>query len=204
MVDLLPTNGLLNPVYDPNKIKSLTNSPYLPAGTPAPTTATDTPLYDSSVSGRLPALTSGDSPLMQQAQTGAMQYANKRGLLNSSIAATAGQDAALRVALPIASQEAAQAQQLNVQGLGIGSQENIARMNVAAHDRQYAVTAMADLEKTYAAMFTEIQKNTNLSAAARNQYYQHAKALMDTDISFLEQLYNIDLNWTIGAATEAA
>ena len=200
MMTMTATGGLLNPTYDPNKIANATNSPYLPEGSAAPTPG-PIPMYDSSVESRVADLTNSDSKLMQQAQTGAMQYANKRGLLNSSIAATAGQDAALRVAMPIASQEAAQAHQLNTQGKAIESSESIAAMNVSAHDKQYLAAATADLQKTYAAMFTEIQKNPDLTAAQRNEYYGHAKSVMDTNIQFLEQIYNVDLTWAQTPAT---
>ncbi len=47
-----------------------------------------------------------DSNYMQRARTSAWQYANSRGLLNSSIAATAGEAAAIDAALPIAQQDA--------------------------------------------------------------------------------------------------
>ena len=47
-----------------------------------------------------------DSPYTQQAMTNAMQFANENGLLNTSIAASAGLDAAIRSILPIAQQDA--------------------------------------------------------------------------------------------------
>jgi hypothetical protein len=43
-----------------------------------------------------------DSPYLQQARQGAMQTANSRGLLNSSIAAGAGEQAAIQAAAPFA------------------------------------------------------------------------------------------------------
>ena len=47
------------------------------------------------------------NPYTQQAMTNAKKFANKSGLLNTSIAATAGIDAAIRSILPIAQQDAA-------------------------------------------------------------------------------------------------
>ncbi len=58
------------------------------------------------VEDRLNRILGTDSPLMQQAGTQAAQAANGRGLLNSSMAVTAGQDAMIRSALPIAQQDA--------------------------------------------------------------------------------------------------
>ena len=59
------------------------------------------------VAGQIAKILREDSPYLQQARTGAMQTANQRGLLNSSIAASAGEDAAIRSALPIAGADAA-------------------------------------------------------------------------------------------------
>lgn len=49
-----------------------------------------------------------DSPLMRRAETQGMQYANKRGMLNSSMAAGASTTAALDQIVPMASQESSQ------------------------------------------------------------------------------------------------
>ena len=51
-------------------------------------------------------LLAGNSAYVQQAKSAAMQEANSRGLLNSSIASGAGVDAAIKSALPIASADA--------------------------------------------------------------------------------------------------
>jgi hypothetical protein len=61
---------------------------------------------DETVSGQLKKVMEADNPLVQQARTRAVEAANKRGLLNSSMAVQAGEQAALNVALPIASQDA--------------------------------------------------------------------------------------------------
>lgn len=58
------------------------------------------------VQGQLTGLLDTNSDYMKQAQTQAQQASNKRGLLNSSMAATAGQAAAIQSALPIAQQDA--------------------------------------------------------------------------------------------------
>lgn len=58
------------------------------------------------VESRLNNLTSGSSAYVTQARRDAAREANSRGLINSSIAAGAGQEAAIRQALPIAQQDA--------------------------------------------------------------------------------------------------
>ena len=59
------------------------------------------------VSGRLQGLLSNRSPYIERARTRAKQTANRRGLMNSSIAAGAGEAAAIDSALPIAQGDAA-------------------------------------------------------------------------------------------------
>jgi hypothetical protein len=58
------------------------------------------------VEGRMTGLIDQNSRYMQQARDNAAQQANRRGLINSSIAAGAGEEAAIKSALPIAQQDA--------------------------------------------------------------------------------------------------
>lgn len=153
------------------------------------------------VAPRLTGLLQKDSPYMQQARTSGLQFANKRGLMNSSIAAGATEDAAIRAALPIASQEAAQVAQKNLTGQQQGSTERIAALNVSAHDREKSTAAVAEMQKKYGALFSEVLKNNDLTAPTRNAYYQHIAALRDQDLEMIQQLYNIDLDWTSTPAT---
>lgn len=62
---------------------------------------------NQTVAGQLNSILSNGSPLLDQAETEAKQRANASGLLNSSMAVTAGQDALYRTALPIATSDAA-------------------------------------------------------------------------------------------------
>ncbi len=61
---------------------------------------------ESTVESRLTGLLSQDSSYMDRARAGAAQTANTRGLLNTSMAAGAGEAAAIDAALPIAQQDA--------------------------------------------------------------------------------------------------
>ena len=58
------------------------------------------------VSGQLDALLAREGPYLERARAGATQTANRRGLINSSIAAGAGEAAAIDAALPIATADA--------------------------------------------------------------------------------------------------
>lgn len=170
---------------------------------------------DDTVQTQLKGLLDKNNPLLKQARTRAKQFSNRRGLLDSTLAAQAGEEAALSVALPIASQQSKQLADKNItaqdfrqrkvlQGEELGSKERIASLNVAAHDRQFAVSAVTELQKKYGAMFNEIVKNNDIPADARERYFQHIAGLRDSDISFVEQLYNIDLDWTSPVASAKA
>ena len=58
------------------------------------------------VQGQLNGLLNSDSPYIQLARQQAAEQSNSRGLLNSSLAATAGERAAIESAMPIAQQDA--------------------------------------------------------------------------------------------------
>lgn len=68
---------------------------------------------DASVATRVNNFTASGNPLIAQARAQGVQAANRRGLMNSSIAASAAEGEAFRVATPIAMQEAQQAFQGN-------------------------------------------------------------------------------------------
>lgn len=63
---------------------------------------------NDSMADKVNDLVSTDSKLMQAAKTEGLKAANRRGLMNSSMAVSAAQDAVIKNALPIASQDAAQ------------------------------------------------------------------------------------------------
>ena len=58
------------------------------------------------VQGQIKDIINPNSPIMQQARTGALEQMNSSGLANSSMAITAGDDAAYRAAIPIATADA--------------------------------------------------------------------------------------------------
>lgn len=76
---------------------------------------------NETVSGQMNKLLRADSPYLQQARSGAMQTANARGLLNTSMAAGAGEAAAIQSSLPIAGADA--------QAYGRAATENLGYKN---------------------------------------------------------------------------
>lgn len=112
------------------------------ASPPAPVLRTVDPAKET-VAGQLNTLTAKDSPLMTRARTGAMQTANARGLMNSSIAAGAGEAAAIDSALPIATADA------NIQG--VTSRDNQSAQNAFGFQQLQANSAkeLANIEAQY-------------------------------------------------------
>jgi hypothetical protein len=144
-------------------------------------------------------LLSPDNPLMKQAEFAGKSYSASRGLINSSIGAQAGQEAAYKVALPIASQDASQTSQKNLTQMGIAGQKNIATMNVAAGDRQNLAAAQASVEQSYSNLYNSIMSNTALSAAQRTAQLTHINAIRDSNYGLIEQIYSTDLDWATAA-----
>lgn len=89
-------NGKWVPVMDAN-----------PTGTPTP--APVPVRKDDSVASRLTGLMATDSKYLTQARAAGTRTANRRGLMNSSIAAGSSEAAAIAAAAPIASQDASTA-----------------------------------------------------------------------------------------------
>jgi hypothetical protein len=263
------------------------------------------PLVDESVVKQVTGLMKQDSPLMTQAKTAGLQQANQRGLLHSSMAVGSAQDSAYRAALPIASQEAAQRAQRNMQSIDIGSREGmqgrdieatrqnqirdiearfglqandaaslmqrlereiasregmqadeiefrrqammeeiaarfglqeneveaqmqrleadiasrqtmqqreigyqqteraldrelqqvLASMNLSSSDRNAASQMLVNMESLYEERYRTIMANTDLDAATRTQQLQSAMNLRNAQIDFIQQMYDIQLNW---------
>ncbi len=168
-----------------------------PAPTPAPTPApvpTPTPApapgpafvpQDASVAAQLENFLASDSPLLTQARTQAAQAANRRGLLNSSLAIQAGEAAALNAALPIASQQAAQIQQANLQrgqiaateilqGRQIASSESLGFADIASREA-VSEAGIAAQERIAASQITAFDREKATAAVAQiDATYQSA------------------------------
>lgn len=133
---------------------------------------------DQTVEGRINNLTDPNNPIIQQARFRANAAMNDRGLLNSSIAATAADSAAYEAAIPIAQADAAttakaasynadQQNQFTLEGSRQGSQMDIARLN-ADTQKQLSVMDNANREKAAAITAsnnTLIQTNSQASSA---------------------------------------
>lgn len=114
----------------------------------APTVAAPQ-MENDGVASRVADITGMNSPIMKQARSAGMRAGNARGLVNSSIAIGAAEDSAYKAAVPIASQEAAQAAGRNSQRIDIAAQMDRlsaqAGFDTAARDQTFGhQTKIAD------------------------------------------------------------
>jgi len=148
------------------------------------------------VQGQLAGILASGSPLLVQAQTRAAQAANRRGLLNSSMAVGAGESALYDAAMPIASQDATtysqfglsnaeraqqaelananaknQMEQLNVSEEGNTNRFNVGETNTSNRfntgETNTAARQTAAQEADRASQNAQLQQQSNLSAADR-------------------------------------
>lgn len=140
------------------------------APTPAAATTDWTPDANSTVAGQVASITAAGSPLIDQATTAAKQQQNAKGLLNSSLAITAGQDAVYRAALPMAQQDAntyAQAGQFNA---GAKNTAALNATNIAADAAQFNAQA------TNAAKSQ--QNAAGISSGQQQQQFENQRTLL--------------------------
>jgi hypothetical protein len=147
----------------------------------------------------LTGIISQNSPLLQQARTGALQQANSRGLLNSSIAQTAGDSAVYNAAVPIAQSDAAQASkvaQTNVANtnadigtnLASQNQSNIANIEAQYKDVTQGSQSAAQLVTNAQANIAQILQNTNMDAGAKQAAIDQIKGNLQNSMGMIGAL----------------
>lgn len=176
-----------------------------------------------SVMDRVMDYTAQDSPIMRQAMTQGAKFGNARGLLNSSMAGQAAQEAVINAAVPIASQEASQAMQTNLadanRELELMMQQNQIDLADRQQIRQIASTEgmaqadryMQDLLKQRDILYGTEQANLNRSLEAdlaKLNLNQSAKQLLLGTANNLEairadKIANINANGNLDADTRA-
>jgi len=128
---------------------------------------------DQTVAGNIQSLTSNESPLMQQARTRAAQQMSSRGLINSSLAATAADSAVYDVANTIAQSDAAtkakaagyNVDQLNQQvTLDKQLANQMSQAQLSADTARYSTDVNASTSKYNTDTNAAIQKLNNESA----------------------------------------
>jgi len=132
------------------------------------------------VEKRLQGLLDTDNPYIQQARQQAMEQANARGLLNSSIAAGNAQRAAIESAMPIAQQDA---ETMYKQSLANQDARNKSDQYFADVQNQAATTASQNLAQQY-----QMYLDTDY-----RDYLMNADASIRERLSAIDQRYALDL-----------
>jgi hypothetical protein len=162
------------------------------------------PRPSSDVMGRISDVTATDSPLMAQARARGFQAANSRGLINSSLAGQAAEQAVLDVAVPIGSQQDSQNFQANENFRGFGYnadlQEKQFDQNSSLQEQQYYQNAGLQSEKFY--QNTALQEQQN-NQAAKSLTLQERSAVSTgmnaADVAYQNALNNIMANTNLTA-----
>lgn len=135
---------------------------------------------ESSVAQQLNGLLSQDSPYIQQARQQAAEAAAARGLRNSSMAVQAGQEAAIRQALPIAQQDAQQSFQLERDASQANYASDMAQYQAELQGRRDATLQKYGLDQAgYEAMLQgerdRVMQEYNLDAREYDAALQEAR-----------------------------
>ena len=165
------------------------------------------------VQGQIKDIINPNSPIMQQARTGALEQMNSRGLANSSMAITAGDDAAYRAAIPIATADASTYAKSASYNADAQNQVNLANAQYANQAGQSNLSA--NTQTSIAKMNDDTQKQlSTLDVATRTnlQTLQNENQVLLNTNSQASSLFsnatsalnNIQMSTTMDAATKQA
>jgi hypothetical protein len=144
--------------------------PTMPMTTKPPAGGGIAPLASESVTAQFNKITAQGGPLMDMAAQTGLNSANKRGLLNSSMAVGASQAEAYRAALPLAQQEAQTAAARNTQQRDIEAQAS--RQTTAGQQALEQIGAQGGVAKELAGLNNVAEMSrlqTQLSSAESQQ-----------------------------------
>ena len=213
-------DGDLFNTLDPNKKDENPNEVETTEGIIDKTQAVQPTVHKSTVDpsltveNRMTGLLSSESPYMNAARSKAMRTANQRGLLNTTMAAGAGEKAAIESAMPIATQDASylqnsaiKSQEADLQS-GLYEKQGEISKDIATHEggiarelegivqqgANFRQQAELDMKKVLAEM-----------ELGNNEKTAYAGAVTDMGDRFMAELNNIqrDPNVTTEAKTAA-
>ena len=144
---------------------------------------------DQTVEGRINKIINGE--VGQQARAGAMGEMNERGLVNTSMAITAGQDAAYRAAIPIATNDAATFSKAAGYNADQGNQFAVRNTD---YKNQYALAALSAKTQLEQA---NLQARTQLTTAQLSAQTQMSVAQLNADTQ--AQMKNLDIDFQTAA-----
>lgn len=154
------------------------------------------------VQSQAAAIANADGTLMQQARGRAMQAMNERGLVNSTLAIQAGQDAVLDRAIQIAQQDAATNAEAAKFNAGQSNAWTLAQQELAEKASQFTreLAAKYDLAKF------DLESRQSLAATEREYQQQLAtdKAFQDQYQMYVDALFKIDSDPELSAEAKTA
>jgi hypothetical protein len=126
---------------------------------------------DSTVEGRLAGLLSQNNPYIDRARTEAAQTANRRGMLNTSMAAGAAEGAAIDRALPIAQQDARAFLEQQFLNQGYSNEESKHLADASIQRENLAAGLEQDTSKFNATQSFEASKLNQAAENRANEMY---------------------------------
>lgn len=139
-----------------------------------------------------------NSPLMQQAETRSLQQANKRGLMNSSIAVGAGQSALYDAAAPIAAADAATYARAGEFNAGTQQQTSLANQASTNQVNSQNSQLSTNVALNNAALNTDIAK---FNASSSNELLKLGMdAQTKTELANIEASYKTLMQVSAGAS----
>ena len=168
------------------------------------------------VSGQVNNLLQKDNPIMQTARTQAMQQANDRGMINSTMAAQAGEQAAIQTALPIA-QADAQVNATNAQfnadqasktnmfntsesnklvqtGLDLDNRVNLANIEANYKNLMQANSSAFQTYQQTIKNISDIQQNKDMTADTKTAAITEQVTMLKNGFNLLGGINNLNLS----------
>lgn len=179
-VSTLATNPATSPGAAP--VTTAPAAPDAAGGFGAPPAAMQS--EPKSIAGYASDMMKDNSPLMEQARTRGKQYANQRGLLNSSIGAQAEQTAMLDAVLPTAQAQAS-----------LDLQRQTADREFSTNNRRAMESMVSNYMSLHQNTIANIMANSKIKGAERTSQIEAAKANLEAQLKLTENLFNIEIPW---------
>lgn len=151
----------------------------------------------STVSGQMEGLLSQSNPYIGRARTRAAQTANSRGLLNSSMAAGAGEAAAIDAAMPIATQDAqtyGQSQLANQQATNAARAQNSQLLTDVNKANTDALNVIPNAQVQLSSSQQLAQQQAGLQEQLSQGDFNRQLGTMEADVAAKEQFATFDAN----------
>ena len=132
-----------------------------------------------------------NSPLMVQARTQALQQANASGLLNSSLAASAGESAMIDKATPLATSDSNLYGNAELQNSSLGTNVNVQNAQATNASLAQAKGAQTNVSITNAGLGTDVSKANSSLTAQNNQFNAQADNVASLTAAQLTNQTNI-------------